>query len=177
MKIQNTPAAAMARDWPKADKADKAAKSTPLPAEADANTTTGNGRPSAQPGLERVMAKFEAMAAAGKTPGQGQALDRVSRNLAHYQENQAMAGTAPAPTPDTAPVAEAETPVAETPATEAPVSETPATETPVTEAPAELPTETAVLPMPDTAEDSALEALLDSAAASPDPTTSDTPSA
>lgn len=171
MKIQNTPAAAMARDWPKANKTEKGATSTPVQAEVSTETTSSTGRPSAPPGLERVVAKFEAMAAAGKMPGQGQALDRVSRNLARYQENQALAGPAPAPTPEASPVADAETPIAEAAATETPVSETPATETPVAEAPAELP--------PDTAEDSTVDALLDSAATTPDPATSDadTPSA
>ena len=168
MKIQNTPAAAMARDWPKANKADKAATSAPVPAEVSTETTSGSGRPSAPPGLERVVAKFEALAAEGKTPGQGQALDRVSRNLARYQENQALAGNPPAPTPDTPPAAE--TPVAEAPVTEMPVTEAPANEAPVTETPAETTTASATLPPPETPEDSELALLLNSAT---DPTTSD----
>ncbi len=173
MKIQNTPAAAMARDWPKANKADKAATSAPVPAEVSTETTSGSGRPSAPPGLERVVAKFEALAAEGKTPGQGQALDRVSRNLARYQENQALAGTPPAPAPDTPPAAEtpvAEAPVPAAPAIETPVTEAPANEAPATETPAETTTASATLPTPDPPEDSELALLLNSA---PDPTTSD----
>lgn len=168
MKIQNTPAAAMPRDWPKANKAEKTAASTPVQAETGTEASANSGRPSAPPGLERVVAKFEAMAAAGKTPGQGQALDRVSRNLARYQENQALAGTPPAPTP-----APGTAPVDETPAAEAPVTETPTTEAPVAETPAESPSDTAGLPAPDSTEESALALLPDSTTNPADPTTSD----
>ncbi len=135
MKIQNTPAAAMVREWPKANKA-----------EAGTETATNAGRPNTPPGLERVVAKFEARAAEGKTPGQSQALDRVSRNLARYQENQALASTPANPTSPTQP--------------------------PAAEAPAETPTANASAPTPASPVDNEV-ALLDSVSTPTDATASD----
>lgn len=136
MKIPSTPVA-LPREWPKADRTGKPANTEKFDQAVQAATATGevnagaastSARPSAPPGLERVVAKFEARVAEGAPQGQSQALDRVSRNLARYQENQALAPTpspSPAPTePDTTEVAPIEPadPVAAVP-TDPPVIE------------------------------------------------------
>ncbi len=81
------------------------AASTPTQMRAE---TPAPARPSdGPPGLQRVLARLEAMGEAGRTPGQTQALDRISRNLARYLENQAMAPLPPPqPLPQPDPVAE-----------------------------------------------------------------------
>jgi hypothetical protein len=55
------------------------------------------------PGLVRVAARLEAMGVEGRTGGQSNALERITRNLQRYVETQEMA-TPPAPLPE-APVA------------------------------------------------------------------------
>lgn len=85
------------------------------------------------PGLDRVMARLEAMPAESRNAGQSNALDRIGRNIARYQENHGL-------TPPAAP--ESPSPVAETPAVVAPVETAPQTpDAPVVTTP-ELPAET-----------------------------------
>ena len=86
----------------------------------------------APPGLQKVFDRLPAMGAS-RTQGQGVAMDRISRNLARYAENQALApAPAPAPVEDAAPDA---TP----PVTEAPAETPAAAENGTAEAPATAP--------------------------------------
>ncbi len=91
----------------------------------EASTSTEKPAKTAPPGLEKVLARLEAMGES-RTQGQGVAMDRISRNLARYAENQALA---PAPAPAPAPVEDAAPDATETGTTaEAPASApTPAT--------------------------------------------------
>lgn len=68
------------------------------------------------PGLDRVMARLEAMPPESRNAGQSNALERISRNIARYQEHHGIATPAP-----TVP----ENPPAETPAVAAPVETEP----------------------------------------------------
>jgi len=124
------------------------------------------------PGLDRVMARLEAMPPESRNAGQSNALDRIGRNIARYQEHHGMATPAPTvpenppaetpvvaapvetePTPPAAPVETvAETPVATTP--EAPVA-----------APVDAPAEIVAAPVD--AVDPLLSELVDTLAEAP----------
>lgn len=139
MKIQNhSPAmAALQRDGAKPAHAPRADKSQPeaAPAPTPSVTLEVSGK-TAPPGLQRVLAKLEALGEEGRSRGQNQAMDRVARNLARYQENQSVAPLPLPPEPLEPPVeAPAESPV-EVPV-EPPVVEV--SEPPVVEAGAEPP--------------------------------------
>ena len=130
MRIPPTSSAPFQRETPKATGQNRAER-------GETQTTTEKPAKTAPPGLEKVLARLQDMGES-RTQGQNVAMDRISRNLARYAENQALA-PAPAPAPEPAPVEDAAPdatpPVAETPA------ETPdATETGSTaEAPATAP--------------------------------------
>jgi hypothetical protein len=101
----------------------------------EAQTSAEKPAKTAPPGLEKVLARLEAMGES-RTQGQSVAMDRISRNLARYAENQALA---PAPAPAPAPVEDA-APEATPPVTEAPAETPDTTETGTTaEAPATAP--------------------------------------
>lgn len=117
MKIPSNPMAAVAREPAKTGPAARAERN--MPAEVPAEPTPSVKIP---PGLERVLAKFEALGETGRSAGQSQAMDRVARNLARYTDTQAL--VPPADSPATAPAAEPEAP-------------------PLAEAPPEAPLETA----------------------------------
>jgi hypothetical protein len=109
MKIQSHASAvpAFQREGLKPAQSNRANRSqpdtgAPTPAEAPAKKT-------APPGLERVLARLESLGETGRTQGQSQAMDRISRNLARYQETQALA-----PLPQPEPPVESE-PVVEVP--------------------------------------------------------------
>lgn len=128
-------------------------------ASATDGTTTG-----APAGLLKVQARLQDLGEA-RTRGQGVALERISRNIARYLENQAPAAvSAPAPASVEAPSTD---PVAELPVTDTPAetAESPAegpVETPA-EAPAQAPADAvAALPADNT------QALLDALDNSPD---------
>ncbi|GAB3185825.1 hypothetical protein [Hydrogenophaga aquatica] len=115
MRIPSTSSVAFQRETPKATGQNRAERN-------EAQTPTEKPAKTAPPGLEKVLARLEAMGES-RTQGQGVAMDRISRNLARYAENQALApAPAPAPVEDTAP--EVTPPVAEAPA-EAPAPATP----------------------------------------------------
>lgn len=117
MRIPSTSSVAFQRETPKATGQNRAERN-------EAQTPTEKPAKTAPPGLEKVLARLEAMGES-RTQGQGVAMDRISRNLARYAENQALApapAPAPAPAEDTAP--EVTPPVAEAPA-EAPAPATP----------------------------------------------------
>lgn len=101
----------------------------------EASTSTEKPAKTAPPGLQKVFDRLQAMGES-RTQGQGVAMDRISRNLARYAENQALA---PAPAPAPAPVEDA-APDTTPPVTEAPAETPDATETGTTaEAPATAP--------------------------------------
>lgn len=112
MKIQShTPhVAAFQRDGVKPSQANRAGK--PAGGEAGVPPSVEASAKTAPPGLERVLARLESLGEAGRTQGQNQAMDRIARNLARYQENQALA-----PLPEPAPIV----PEAEAPAPADPV--------------------------------------------------------
>lgn len=124
MKIPSNPMAAVAREPAKA----AARTDRNAPAEAPAEPTPSMKVP---PGLERVLAKFEALGETGRSTGQSNAMDRIARNLARYTDTQALV-----PPPDSAtttptetqapPLAEAtpQTPVDNDPLEAAPVADT-----------------------------------------------------
>ena len=107
--------------------ADTAPAQQEAPATAkNAAAHAGKGVP---PGLEKVQARLQALAAGNPTRGQSNALSVINRNIARYAEQQAAADTAtpPAATDDAAPTDTA--PVATAP-TETPTgSEPPAATT------------------------------------------------
>ncbi len=118
MRIPSTSSVAFQRETPKATGQNRAERN-------EAQTPTEKPAKTAPPGLEKVLARLEAMGES-RTQGQGVAMDRISRNLARYAENQALA---PAPAPAPAPVEDAAPDATETGTTaEAPASApTPAT--------------------------------------------------
>lgn len=71
---------------------------------AAAPATPARGPKGAPPGLERALARLQAIGEAERTPGQSMALDRIGRNLARYLENQGLAtapvGDAPVSSPE-----------------------------------------------------------------------------
>lgn len=100
--------------------------------EAQVAAASTDGAPA---GLLKVQARLQDLGDA-RTRGQGVALERISRNIARYLENQAPAAvSAPAPAPVEAPPTD---PVAELPVTETPTetAESPAEGT--VETPAEV---------------------------------------
>lgn len=128
MRIPSTSSVAFQRETPKATGQNRAERN-------EAQTPTEKPAKTAPPGLEKVLARLEAMGES-RTQGQGVAMDRISRNLARYAENQALA---PAPAPAPAPVEDA-APDTTSPVTEAPAETPDATETGTTaEAPATAP--------------------------------------
>jgi len=128
MRIPSTSSVAFQRETPKATGQNRAERN-------EASTPTEKPAKTAPPGLEKVLARLEAMGES-RTQGQGVAMDRISRNLARYAENQALA---PAPAPAPAPVEDA-APDTTPPVTEAPAETPDATETGTTaEAPATAP--------------------------------------
>lgn len=118
MRIPSTSSVAFQRETPKATGQNRAERN-------EAQTPTEKPAKTAPPGLEKVLARLEAMGES-RTQGQGVAMDRISRNLARYAENQALA---PVPAPAPAPVEDAAPDATETGTTaEAPASApTPAT--------------------------------------------------
>ncbi len=102
MKINAPSMAAFHRETPKASQAMRAERME----QKTAATESGKNAP---PGLERALARLEAMGEGDRTAGQTNAMDRIGRNLARYIETQAMAGS-----PETA-VTEATAPQADTP--------------------------------------------------------------
>lgn len=118
MRIPSTSSVAFQRETPKATGQNRAERN-------EAQTPTEKPAKTAPPGLEKVLARLEAMGE-NRTQGQGVAMDRISRNLARYAENQALA---PVPAPAPAPVEDAAPDATETGTTaEAPASApTPAT--------------------------------------------------
>lgn len=125
----HTPAAtAFAREMPKPGHT-RGARAEGASETATPTATETTGQKAAPPGLTRVLERLTALGEAGRSAGQNQAMDRIGRNLARYQEHQAMAPLPPAPPPAD--------PVAETPVTETPVAEPPLLETPVAETPPE----------------------------------------
>lgn len=108
MKIQShLPAvAAFQRDGVKPSSANRVGR--PAGGEAGAAPSVEAPAKTAPPGLERVLARLESLGEAGRTQGQNQAMDRIARNLARYQEHQALAPL-PEPVP-TVPEIEAEAP-------------------------------------------------------------------
>jgi hypothetical protein len=128
MRIPSTSSVAFQRETPKATGQNRAERN-------EAQTPTEKPAKTAPPGLEKVLARLEAMGES-RTQGQGVAMDRISRNLARYAENQALA---PAPAPAPAPVEDA-APATTPPVTAAPAETPDATETGTTaEAPATVP--------------------------------------
>jgi len=128
MRIPSTSSVAFQRETPKATGQNRAERN-------QAQTPTEKPAKTAPPGLEKVLARLEAMGES-RTQGQGVAMDRISRNLARYAENQALA---PAPAPAPAPVEDA-APDTTPPVTEAPAETPDATETGTTaEAPVTSP--------------------------------------
>ena len=119
MRIPSTSSVAFQRETPKATGQNRAERN-------EAQTPTEKPAKTAPPGLEKVLARLEAMGES-RTQGQGVAMDRISRNLARYAENQALApvpAPAPAPVEDAAPDATETGTTAEAPAT-APAPATP----------------------------------------------------
>lgn len=131
MKIPSNPMAAIAREPAKAAAA-RAERTAP--AEAPTEPTPSVKVP---PGLERALAKFEALGEAGRTGGQNNAMDRIARNLARYTETQAL--VPPPDSPATAPAEPVEPPVTET-TPETPVATAPPETAPSATAPATAPT-------------------------------------
>ncbi len=107
MKINANPMAAFNREAPKTGPAARAERSEALP--TDAKTKT------APPGLERALARLQAIEQGDRTPGQTNAMSQIERNLARYVETQSIVAT-PAPTP---------TSIVPSPAEPLPPSETP----------------------------------------------------
>lgn len=118
MRIPSTSSVAFQRETPKATGQNRAERN-------EASTSTEKPAKTAPPGLQKVFDRLQAMGES-RTQGQGVAMDRISRNLARYAENQALA---PAPAPAPAPVEDAAPDATETGTTaEAPASSpTPAT--------------------------------------------------
>lgn len=119
MRIPSTSSVAFQRETPKATGQNRAERN-------EAQTPTEKPAKTAPPGLEKVLARLEAMGES-RTQGQGVAMDRISRNLARYAENQALApapAPAPAPVEDAAPDATEAGTTAEAPAS-APTPATP----------------------------------------------------
>lgn len=114
MKINAPSMAAFHRETPKASQAMRAER-------MEQKTATTESGKTAPPGLERALARLQAMDESDRTAGQTNAMDRIDRNLARYIATQAMAGT-PAPAPEVAETVapEAENLLAESP--EAPES-------------------------------------------------------
>ena len=157
MRIPSTSSVAFQRETPKATGQNRAERN-------EAQTPTEKPAKTAPPGLEKVLARLEATGES-RTQGQGVAMDRISRNLARYAENQALA---PAPAPAPAPVEHA-APDSTSPVTEAPAETPDATETGTTaEAPA-----TAPAPATPESTDTVAE-LIDSLAAPADDTNTPT---
>lgn len=79
------------------------AAETDAPGVAAPNTKAeeAGGRKALPPGLERVQARLQGLGE--RTAGQATALDRISRNIARYQETQALA-TPPTPEPEVSPL-------------------------------------------------------------------------
>lgn len=89
-------------------------------AQAAGKPEDAGGAKAIPPGLERVQERLQAMSE--RTRGQSNALDRISRNIARYQETQALAGTPPSPPPPPGPETTGATAPTE-PATPAPAPE------------------------------------------------------
>lgn len=112
MKITSAPAAVVERDLPRGPAAGRPARSDRAAAPAQPTTTPADDAPEgagpvrrAPPGLQKVLARLEAMGAEGRSPGQNVALERIARNLQRYLETQGLAPTpAPAPAPATDPM-------------------------------------------------------------------------
>ena len=105
------------------------------PPQATGKPEETGGRKATPPGLERVQARLQALSE--PTQGQSNALDRISRNIARYQETQALAGR-PSPPPPPPPAPES-TSAAPAPASPPP---SPAPEAPPPSADAAPPTPT-----------------------------------
>lgn len=86
MKINTNPMASFNREVP-------AIKPTSRAASVEMPATPTETPKAAPPGLERVLAKFEAMGEGARTAGQSNAMSRIERNLARYIETQAMGST------------------------------------------------------------------------------------
>jgi hypothetical protein len=99
MKINANSMASFNREMPKASPAMRAER-TDKPAPSESGKT-------APPGLERALARLQAMEAGERTAGQTNAMDKIGRNLARYMENQAIV-VAPAPEAPSTPVQEVE---------------------------------------------------------------------
>jgi hypothetical protein len=97
MKINANPMASFNREMPKASPALRAER-TDKPAPSESGKT-------APPGLERALARLQAMEAGERTAGQTNAMDKIGRNLARYMENQSIV-VAPAPEAPSTPVQE-----------------------------------------------------------------------
>ncbi len=88
MKINANPMASFNREIPRAgpsahsERTEKSAAATEV-------------RKAAPPGLERAMARLQAIDESERSPGQANALNQIGRNLARYVETQAMAITPP----------------------------------------------------------------------------------
>jgi hypothetical protein len=149
MKINANAMASFHRDIPKASQAMRAERTDKaVPVEAGKTTP---------PGLERALARLQAMEEGQRTAGQTNAMDRIGRNLARYIETQAMAGT---PEPEVAEtvLSQADDALAESP--EAPES------VPVAESGVDPVIEMPEAQTPD--ESTLLDALLEPAADEPD---------
>ena len=107
MRIPSTSSVAFQRETPKATGQNRAERN-------EASTSTEKPAKTAPPGLQKVLDRLQAMGES-RTQGQGVAMDRISRNLARYAENQSLA---PSPAPIPAPVEDA-APDATPPVTEA----------------------------------------------------------
>ncbi|MDP3700655.1 MAG: hypothetical protein Q8R72_07090 [Hylemonella sp.] len=142
MKIGHPPNPPSLQREPPAGKPSKAGRDDAAPASTTVTLSDAAQNTDAPAGLLKVQARLQDLGEA-RTRGQGVALERISRNIARYLENQARApASAPAPAPapvETPPTdAVAEAPVADTPA---PVSADPPAESAAAESPAELPTD------------------------------------
>lgn len=96
-------------------RADRVGRAEPATASADAASTAASddkvrgdkGSKAAPPGLERVLARLQAMDEGQRTAGQSNAMDRIGRNLARYLETQGLTAPTPATPPSAQPVADA----------------------------------------------------------------------
>lgn len=105
MKINASPMASFNREVPR--NAPSARQERPQSAQPPAEM-----QKAAPPGLERALARLQAIEAGERTPGQTNAMNQLGRNLAKYTETQAIVTPPAQPDPAPAPVPE---PVAEAP--------------------------------------------------------------
>lgn len=138
MKIGHPPHPASLQREPPAAKPPKTGSENAAPASTTVTLSDAAQNTEAPAGLVKVQARLQDLGEA-RTRGQSVALERISRNIARYLENQAPApASAPAPAPVATPPTDAvaDAPVADTPA---PVPADPPAESAAAESPAEPP--------------------------------------